>query len=52
MHSGSNKMWCVVMWLAPAKDFAVIVGTNTGQDNAMQACDDAASDMIRKWLPE
>lgn len=50
-HNGSNTMWYLVMWLAPAKDFAVIVGTNTGQDNAPQAYNDAVSAMILKWLP-
>jgi CubicO group peptidase (beta-lactamase class C family) len=51
-HTGSNKMWYLVMWLAPVKDFAVIVGTNTGQDNAPKAYDDAAGAMIRKWLSD
>ena len=50
MHNGSNTMWYVVMWLAPEKDFAVIVGTNTGEANAADGCDDVASEMIGKWL--
>jgi CubicO group peptidase (beta-lactamase class C family) len=49
-HNGSNTMWYVVMWLSPAKDFAVIVGTNTGQTDAAQGCDDVAGEMIQKWL--
>jgi CubicO group peptidase (beta-lactamase class C family) len=49
-HNGSNTMWYVVMWLSPAKDFAVIVGTNTGQTDAAQGCDDVAGEMIGKWL--
>lgn len=51
-HNGSNTKWYVVMWLAPVKDFAVIVATNTGQDNTDKGCGDAANAMIRKWLPE
>ena len=50
MHNGSNTKWYVVMWLAPNKDFSVIVGSNIGPDQAAQACDDVASAMIRKWL--
>jgi CubicO group peptidase (beta-lactamase class C family) len=49
-HSGSNTMWYVVMWLAPEKDFAVVVGTNTGEANAAKGCDDAAAAMIDQWL--
>jgi CubicO group peptidase (beta-lactamase class C family) len=49
-HNGSNTMWYVVMWLAPEKDFSVIVATNTGADNAAKACDDVVGTMIKKWL--
>ncbi len=50
MHSGSNTMWYVVMWLAPGKDFSVVVGTNIAGTDAEQGCDEAASAMIRHWL--
>ncbi|HTB84362.1 MAG TPA: serine hydrolase domain-containing protein [Candidatus Sulfotelmatobacter sp.] len=49
-HNGSNTMWYMVMWLAPEKNFSVIVGTNIAGDDAEQACDDAAVIMIHKWL--
>lgn len=49
-HAGSNTMWYVVMWLAPAKNFSVVVGTNIAGPDAEQACDEAASAMIRHWL--
>ena len=49
-HAGSNTMWYVVIWLAPEKDFAVIVGTNIAGPDAQQGCDDAASAMIQNWL--
>jgi hypothetical protein len=50
MHNGSNTMWYLVMWLAPKKDFSVIVATNTGEDQGAQGCDDVAAAMIEKWL--
>ncbi len=52
MHNGSNTMWYVVMWLAPEKDFAVIAATNIAGPGTEQACDDAATAMISKWLPK
>jgi len=52
MHNGSNTMWYIVMWLAPKKNFAVIAATNIAGDGAETGCDDAASAMIYKWLPE
>ena len=49
-HAGSNTMWYVVMWLAPAKNFSVVIGTNIVGPDAEKACDEAASAMIRRWL--
>jgi CubicO group peptidase (beta-lactamase class C family) len=51
-HNGSNTMWYIVMWLAPEKHFAVIAATNIAGPDAAQGCDEAATAMIRKWLPE
>jgi CubicO group peptidase (beta-lactamase class C family) len=42
-HAGSNTMWMAVAWLAPGKDFAVLVACN--QANA-EACNDAALALI------
>ena len=50
MHNGSNTMWYAVMWLAPVKDFSVIIATNIGGPDAEKACDEAASVMKKKWL--
>ena len=50
MHNGSNTMWYVVMWLAPEKGFAVVVGTNIAGRDAGQGCDEVASLMIKQWL--
>jgi CubicO group peptidase (beta-lactamase class C family) len=49
-HSGSNTVNYCVCWLAPKKDFAVIVATNSGQQNAAIALDKAASELIRRHL--
>jgi hypothetical protein len=51
-HDGSNTMWYIVMWLAPKKNFAVIAATNIYGPEAEEACDDAATVMIEKWLAE
>jgi CubicO group peptidase (beta-lactamase class C family) len=49
-HSGSNTVNFCVCWLAPKKDFGVIVVTNTGQANAALALDKAASLLIGRHL--
>lgn len=50
MHNGSNTMWYVVMWLAPEKNFSVVVATNIFSADAEKGCDEAASEMILQWL--
>ena len=50
-HNGSNTSWFATIWLAPARDFAVLVATNQGDKQAERACDQAASTLIRA-LPE
>ena len=45
-HSGSNTMWFCVAWLAPKKDFAVLICANQGGDAAQKACDAAAGALI------
>jgi CubicO group peptidase (beta-lactamase class C family) len=42
-HAGSNTMWFAVAWLAPKKDFAVLVACN--QANG-EACNDAVLALI------
>jgi hypothetical protein len=39
------------MWLAPGKNFAVIAATNIAGPDAEEGCDEAATAMIQKWLP-
>lgn len=45
-HAGSNTMNYAVVWMAPLKDFAVLVMTNQGGDEAAKACDEAAGALI------
>ena len=42
-HSGSNTMWLAIAWLAPAKDFAVLVCCNQFNE---KACNDAVLALI------
>ncbi|HEY6339563.1 MAG TPA: serine hydrolase domain-containing protein [Candidatus Sulfotelmatobacter sp.] len=43
-HAGSNTQNYAVVWMAPAKDFAVLVMTNQG--DTFNACDAAAAALI------
>lgn len=49
-HTGSNTMFFCVVWLAPAKDFAVVVACNSG--DGAKFCDDVASLMIQRCAPK
>lgn len=49
-HAGSNTMNYAVVWLAPKRNFAVLVCTNQGGDTAAKACDEAASALIMRHL--
>ena len=42
-HAGSNTMWYAVAWLAPKKDFAVVIACNQAND---KACNDAVLALI------
>jgi CubicO group peptidase (beta-lactamase class C family) len=45
-HSGSNTLWYATVWLAPAKDLAMAVVTNRGDDVAAAAVDSAFGPLI------
>ncbi|MBK7874982.1 MAG: beta-lactamase family protein [Planctomycetes bacterium] len=49
-HSGSNTMWFCVTWLAPKKDFAVLVCTNAGGDDAAKAVDGLVGAVLQDHL--
>jgi CubicO group peptidase (beta-lactamase class C family) len=51
MHNGSNTMFYVVVWMAPEKNCAVIVASNIGMNSAFMGCDEAASNLIRQFVP-
>ena len=45
-HAGSNTMNYAVVWMAPLRDFAVLVVTNQGGAEAAAATDEAAAALI------
>ena len=47
-HAGSNTMFYCVTWVAPERDFAVLVACNQGGDAASKACDEVASACIMR----
>jgi CubicO group peptidase (beta-lactamase class C family) len=49
-HSGSNTFWFAVTWVAPKRDFAVLVACNQGGKEAEKACDEASWQLIREFL--
>jgi CubicO group peptidase (beta-lactamase class C family) len=49
-HAGSNRMNYCVVWVAPLKNFAVLVATNRGGDGAPEGVDRVCAAMIQKFL--
>lgn len=49
-HAGSNTMFYTVMWVAPKKDFAVVVASNAPIESADKGCDQAAWALIQRFL--
>lgn len=49
-HAGSNTLWFVVCWLAPAKNAAVLVATNQAGKDAEQAADQVAGMAIKETI--
>lgn len=49
-HAGSNTQNYAIVWMAPAKDFAVLVATHQG--DTFDACDAAASAMILHYIKQ
>lgn len=47
VHNGSNTLWFAVVWIAPARDLAVLVATNAGSQDAAIAVDEAAGALVR-----
>jgi CubicO group peptidase (beta-lactamase class C family) len=51
-HAGSNRRNYCVVWLAPRKNFAVLVATNRGGDDAPKGLDRVCAALIRKFLAD
>lgn len=49
-HNGCNTLNFAVAWIAPRRDFAVLVCVNQGDAVAAKAADEAASELIGLWL--
>src|SRR5260221_8306878 len=48
-HSGDNTMNFANVWVAPQRNFAILVCVNQSGNTAFQATDDAMSAMIDLW---
>lgn len=49
-HAGSNTLWYAVTWVAPERDFAVLIASNQGGSIATRACDEAAWALIQHHI--
>jgi CubicO group peptidase (beta-lactamase class C family) len=45
-HAGSNTRWYCSVWIAPRKDFAVLLAMNYGSDPAAKAADEGIGKLI------
>ncbi len=50
-HAGTNNMSFAVVWMAPKRDFAVLVASNQGGGDVAKACDEACRILIKEFLP-
>lgn len=51
-HTGSNTYWFCNVWVAPKMEFAVLVFTNAGGDDAFKATDEVAAAVIQQRLTQ
>lgn len=49
-HTGSNTMSFAVVWMAPKRDFAVLVASNQGGGDVEKGCDEAVWMLIKEFL--
>jgi len=57
LHHGGGHLYRMNMWLAPEKDFCVVVVTNfdrpgEGSGKTGEQCDEVANALIKKWLTD
>jgi CubicO group peptidase (beta-lactamase class C family) len=50
-HAGSNTQWYTVIWIAPARGFAVVANTNFGDENGRLGTDAVVGAVIQRYLP-
>lgn len=48
-HNGSNRFFFSSIWLAPARDIAILVATNEGDESTQAACDQAIEQLVRAF---
>jgi CubicO group peptidase (beta-lactamase class C family) len=48
-HSGSNTAWYATIWIAPVRDFGILVATNLGGDTAFKANDQAVTELLKSF---
>ena len=46
-HAGDNTMNCANVWIAPRRDFAILVCVNQSSATAFQATDEAVGELIK-----
>jgi CubicO group peptidase (beta-lactamase class C family) len=51
MHTGSNKSFFSVIWLAPARGLGFAVLANAAPPEAEQACDRVAARLVERYCP-
>ncbi len=49
VHDGSNGMWYAMLFIAPEKNLAFMVATNMGNEDAVDACHEAAAAMRDRY---
>ena len=51
-HDGSNLLNYATAWVAPSRDFAVLVVANQGGEEAKKACHEASQQLRKKYLKD
>jgi CubicO group peptidase (beta-lactamase class C family) len=51
-HDGSNTMNFATAWLAPGRDFAVLVAANQGMPAGAEGCHAARREILKSFLPK
>jgi CubicO group peptidase (beta-lactamase class C family) len=49
-HAGTNNQNYAVVWMAPERDFAVMVASNQGGGDMAKACDRVCAELITEYL--